>query len=62
MIIERKLYPVSGEPHFSAMSMLQFCRVSSVSGEKVEDVDDYPESYILERKGSLTMALDRHII
>ena len=27
-----KDYPVSGEPHFSAMSALQFCRVSSVSG------------------------------
>ena len=36
MIIERKLYPVSGEPHFSAMSALQFCKVSSVSGGRWE--------------------------
>ena len=32
IVIERKFYPVSGDPHFSAMSALQFCKVSRVSG------------------------------
>ena len=36
IVIERKFYPVSGEPHFSAMSALQFCKVSSVSGGRWE--------------------------